>query len=669
MESIQDSTLYTPLDESRSEIRLLTLHDSTTDEDGIECNMFKATVSDDFVTLSYVWGDPTDTEEIRVNGTPFQATKNLVALLHQLRKRDDWFSIAQEPSRTKSLPSEFGFKEKKKGSRQFMAAPFWADAICINQSDKRERSSQVAMIKQLYQSAIVNFSWLGPEAQNSDAAMCAFSLFDGELSQLELDPDPAWLERHVDILGKATIESVVPNLVWMAVMNVFARPYWQRVWTFQEAVLPQRVHVLCGSMSCSLDSVLNLCAWLRKYPRDRCPISMEPELWQALKYYTHNVSSLTLMLRIIIVRRQLHTTYSRKTLDDDFITFIFATDLRATDPRDFIYGILGVLDLPIHPDYEKSVKLVFTEITRVGFKLGYFNEILLLSGMSEAEGSQRQEWCLPSWVPEWSNLHAEYHISHPSHGAEKTSKDSSRTPWIADDHSLRAPGVVSDVVISTGAALSKENFHAQVCRFLHEMGSTTQYTTGIPNLQAIFRVIVSDRQPETRQQLESSGPSNESLFLGMLEHLVGISRLDDGMSIQQCLAELGIRDGANFAVSFEAGVLGKASVGKNRRPYGSEADALRGKSSLAIVVTAQLLEKHGMKFFRTQNGYLGLGPSAIMAGDSVCLLSQCRTPVLLRKKEDYHLHVGTCFVLGLTDWESSSGTQGSEKPWEIFEIH
>ena len=78
---------------------------------------------------------------------------------------------------------------------------------------------------------------------------------------------------------------------------------------------------------------------------------------------------------------------SRKILDDDFTIFIFATDLPHTDFRDFIHGILDVLNLPIHPDYEKSIKLVSTEISRGGVKLGYFSDILVISGLFEVEGS------------------------------------------------------------------------------------------------------------------------------------------------------------------------------------------------------------------------------------------------------------------------------------------
>ena len=79
-----------------------------------------------------------------------------------------------------------------------------------------------------------------------------------------------------------------------------------------------------------------------------------------LGYYIYNISSLDLKMQIRIIRRQLYMIDSRKILDDDIPIFIFVIDLPPTDFRDFIHGILGVLDLPIHPEYEKSVNLVFT---------------------------------------------------------------------------------------------------------------------------------------------------------------------------------------------------------------------------------------------------------------------------------------------------------------------
>ena len=113
-------------------------------------------------------------------------------------------------------------------------------------------------------------------------------------------------------------------------------------------------------------------------------------------------------------------------LDDNFMIFIFATDLHATDLRDFIYGILDALDLPVDPDYEKSVKLVFTEISRIGLKLGYFSDIVAIPGMSEAEGSQGKNGAYNLGYQSGLNLHAENHISHPSANVEKASEGSAR---------------------------------------------------------------------------------------------------------------------------------------------------------------------------------------------------------------------------------------------------
>jgi hypothetical protein len=60
------------------EIRLLSrIH---TSPDGIvECSLENASLDDGpkFAALSYVWGNPSDTTLIRVNGEEFQATENL----------------------------------------------------------------------------------------------------------------------------------------------------------------------------------------------------------------------------------------------------------------------------------------------------------------------------------------------------------------------------------------------------------------------------------------------------------------------------------------------------------------------------------------------------------------------------------------------------------------
>jgi hypothetical protein len=63
----------------------------------------------------------------------------------------------------------------------------------------------------------------------------------------------------------------------------------------------------------------------------------------------------------------------------------------------------------------------------------------------------------------------------------------------------------------------------------------------------------------------------------------------------------------------------------------------------------------GYRLFRTQSGYLGVGPPGMKEGDVMCVLRRCTTPVLLRHAVEpgtaFEL-VGSCFVLGLMDGEA-----------------
>ncbi|KAF5640054.1 uncharacterized protein FTJAE_4601 [Fusarium tjaetaba] len=86
----------------------------------------------DYEALSYAWGSSGDQATIAVNNTTLQVTQNLKDALTYLRHD--------------SKPR-----------------PLWIDAICINQSDVDERSSQVRLMGRIYSSASCVISWLGLE--------------------------------------------------------------------------------------------------------------------------------------------------------------------------------------------------------------------------------------------------------------------------------------------------------------------------------------------------------------------------------------------------------------------------------------------------------------------------------------------------------------------------
>lgn len=112
--------------------------------DRVECCLVDYSLSGtqkshQYEALSYVWGNPNDTQSILVNGHYFQVTQSLyTALLHI---RDDQ-----------------------------LVRRLWVDAICINQNDDDEKTSQIPLMRDMYGYTYLVLVWLGDVADNSDEA-------------------------------------------------------------------------------------------------------------------------------------------------------------------------------------------------------------------------------------------------------------------------------------------------------------------------------------------------------------------------------------------------------------------------------------------------------------------------------------------------------------------
>lgn len=97
--------------------------------------------------------------EINVDGTPFQATRNLFAALKRLRLDPSSSRIANQPDCPPVTDPS--------GTSRIL----WIDAICINQSDDDEKSHQVAMMGDIYGKAATGLLWLGEEPEQPTPAI------------------------------------------------------------------------------------------------------------------------------------------------------------------------------------------------------------------------------------------------------------------------------------------------------------------------------------------------------------------------------------------------------------------------------------------------------------------------------------------------------------------
>jgi hypothetical protein len=314
----------------------------------------------DFASLSYVWGDQSDTRIILVNNKQVNITANLESALRQFR-------------------SEGLFVNR------FW---LWVDALCINQSDLKERAKEVQRMKDIYGASWTVIAWLGETSESSDAGlqllrdMTAFreAGCEGEL-EVRLGQDPCFLG----------------STCWKGLHQLVNRNYWKRLWIIQEVVMGGfSVLVKCGSSTldwetfCKGIAVLQEFLWLAK---DRCLREdireRESQAWQT--------TSAHLIYQDLSV---LHQTPLSENPRQAFARLLdLAISVECTDPRDKVYALLGLFPNEvaclIHPDYTLSPAAVYT-MAAYTFMEAYFNLDLL-----RESNPWGQAGC-PSWVPDWT---------------------------------------------------------------------------------------------------------------------------------------------------------------------------------------------------------------------------------------------------------------------------
>ena len=202
-----DHYRHEPLDDAATSIRLLKLHPTALEDNltPICGGLTMVQVSDKprYHALSYVWGPETPLTTIYIDGRPFNVRQNLYAFL--------WHYV--------------------RSSEQHL---LWIDAICINQSDLVEKSSQVTMMGKIFQKARSAIVWLGPPEQ---AVVNALTLASKDLSLGALDT----LRKDVHyLLG----DRPPPHVE--AFRQLVANPYWSWTWIVQEFVLAKKVHIQYG---------------------------------------------------------------------------------------------------------------------------------------------------------------------------------------------------------------------------------------------------------------------------------------------------------------------------------------------------------------------------------------------------------------------------------------
>lgn len=701
-----DLSIYRRLDEDRQEIRLLEIKPAVNDDDLLKCELISVPLSTtlDFSTMSYVWGDVTITKEIAVNGQAFAVTTNLVSALRYLRMH----------FRLNSLYSDIPRR-------------LWIDAICINQADIMERNIQVQLMRKLYSSANCVLSWLGSNLE-ADIPLAFQTIkligtmggpivppsqryqLSRRSSLVTLNTDSCSEGSHMPSVGNPDWRGLLPDLWevqerldtddicldtrWKAINDFMDLTYWCRVWIIQEIVLSKPTSTLLmyedeiitfqDLISCHkvIKGLLQEIhdndekkGFLRSKP-DRLPCLVLGMFWQRFGFY-------------IGLMRDIDEAYTlNHGIDLPFDVRYFMK----TDPRDAVYGVLGLTlatRASIEVDFSKRVEEVYTDWFIYYLKKTKSLEKLSLTGIALHMHPNSN---IPSWVPDLR------HAPTPIHGLGGPLLQNSSRNWngLTLNPSGEFPRISDRTILHLLLATWDKSESFTVLDKWNRWTSLKEFCVaylakprqrrqnfGMSSLKAIMmnafeggthfhyypdnwffaqsdQCEILDRQfdpwldrPKAQHDsfsLLSFTPQNYLITLLFVRCLAQKAHEDYQLDTD-FLDAIGLSSDHTFYKKFCAlffPEMSPDSLNEGVFPPDSFWDSVSGK----IFDEFTMLNRFdSYVFFETSRGHLGKGPLGLNVGDHIVLAENCTSPFAIRKTDSKFQLVSSCYVAGLCEIE------------------
>ncbi|KAI4224637.1 MAG: hypothetical protein L6R36_004512 [Xanthoria steineri] len=372
------------LDSQGREIRLMTLLPGEAGEE-IQVTLRNVTLDPasppSYEALSYAWGSAQDTLRIRV------ATEEIAkqAVLDWSKstlgssdrdgfQRDSFHGVPYSSlDVTRNLAVALQHLRYEHEPRVL-----WIDAICINQREVPERNAQVQRMGDIYRSARQTNIWLGPEEDNSCLAIEAL---DHLAAKFTID----WSTYTIVATGEIKDdvdqdENPVDIKQLSSIRRLLERPWFERLWVWQEVRLARSAVVVCG---------LAFLHWDRLRSASYC-LGQRGYLGNLLYDKISGLSSYEFSKE--------QTFYASL-----FLNLRDSRLCKCSDQRDRIYALANISSLhrsqspeyqPIlRPDYSKDVGRVFQDFVLWDIEGSNSLRILLYCNLQEALPN------VPSWVP------------------------------------------------------------------------------------------------------------------------------------------------------------------------------------------------------------------------------------------------------------------------------
>lgn len=209
---------YSPLDTAKQELRLLVLEPTTPSTHELRFQVQHTSLHDSqlpsYNAISYRWGQLSELSTIFLDGRPVQVPLTAADALR-------------------------GAHNAAPPIDRHDSAIYWIDVVCINQNNLDEKSSQVALMGEIYRRAGRTLVWLGLAEEFEPSLVFGhierFNQYIREATEdFETLDEHLWIKHHEDHRRfRSTDLAISPNLDWRPIYRFFARHWFRRLWYVQ----------------------------------------------------------------------------------------------------------------------------------------------------------------------------------------------------------------------------------------------------------------------------------------------------------------------------------------------------------------------------------------------------------------------------------------------------
>lgn len=429
-----------------------------------------------------------------------------------------------------------------------------------------------------------------------------------------------------------------------ALSHILACPYWGRIWITQELASQGCSATLlqCGPHFLPLNDLHIVIDQLKRHKREEAESAREFDIPEFL------IRRLPLF-KILDSERQEEDEDFKEEYDDEedkgrekrrkrerdkFLLglMIYA---KASDPRDLVYGLLGLfscrLRALITPDYRLPLMQVYGDFVKA-FVLGHgYFFVTYMHVLSEPA-----PW--PTWIPDFRNIASG--LSMP-----------------IDENMFHASGD------TTVALRVSEDGNSLFCRAFivdtvdgHGRPSVLNGKVGHPRRQILYR---------SRPEL------HDIIYHTLVDSIFG---KDEKGRPQRILEKIRLEnDDANWETGFvdrngalllNGTTLSDWLFQARSIPFSTEPAPSVCESETSVEIERRLF---GHNLITTESGHIGLAPMNAQRGDKLAIVLGCGAPLLLRPHLTAYKILGPCYVHGYMEGETVRDSSYLEK-LEMLEI-